>query len=508
MATKNYDSEFCGSLPLQNINLIQPYGCLLVLHKTDLTVLQVSENIGDLLGTDASLVVNASVNKFLSTDKVAELKAKATSNLKDSVPINLVLSNEDYTTPVTALLHVKENYLILELEKVSDGVKPLFMEVYQGLRYAIAEINNTETIEDACKKAIEHVQKLSGFKKVLMYQFDKQWNGTVIAEVKHPEMESYMGLTFPASDVPRQARELYLKNPFRLIPNRDYTPVRLFPVINPVTHSFVDLSSCNLRSVAGVHLEYMKNMGTAASMSLRVIKDGTLWGLISCHNNEPKYLSYEECATLEMLSEVISAKISSIINQQNFTSGTVLQNMRTRIIEHLFINNDLANSLLLNESDNVLKLFNAGGAAIIQGGRVQIAGIVPHKDDIENLSFWLAGKGVDKIYSNSNLAEVYDEALAYADIASGILVIPLDTKNGDYVVAFRPQVVETINWGGNPDEAINFEADKTSYHPRHSFGLWKQQVFQTSLPWTENELAAAEGLKNFILEFKTKSLAN
>ncbi|WP_114941825.1 GAF domain-containing protein, partial [Mucilaginibacter endophyticus] len=159
----------------------------------------------------------------------------------------------------------------------------------------------------ASQAAVHELRRITGFDGIMMYRFDEDWNGTVIAEEKDaPELEHYLGHTFPGSDVPRQARDLYLKNSYRLIPDRDFTPVRLYPVMNPVTNTFIDLSDCNLRGVAAVHLEYLKNMNVQASMSIRVIDNGKLWGLIACHHVRPHYLSFETGAVCEMLSSVIS----------------------------------------------------------------------------------------------------------------------------------------------------------------------------------------------------------
>lgn len=506
MDKKNYDSDFCGSLPLHNTNLIQPYGYLVVLDAQSLNVVQVSENIEDLLAAKPADVVNKPWSAFVAAGEADLIKAKFDTGITDKIPLSFTVTTNGSNVNLLGLVHAKSGYLIVELERVAPDSARYFTEVFQEVKYAMAAIEIADSVEAVCHTAIHELKKLSGFDGVMMYRFDSDWNGTVIAEEKEPGLENYLGHTFPASDVPKQARQLYLKNPYRLIPNREYTPVRLYPVINPVSNSFVDLTDCNLRSVAGVHLEYMKNMNVMASMSIRVIKDGQLWGLISCHNITAKYLSYELCSVFELLSNVISYKISSIYNKADFDFAARLQEQRAELVEQVYTNNDLAKGLLQSNGTNILEMFNATGAVVIEDGRFESAGEIPSQDDLENLVFWLQGKDITKTYANNNLAGAYDDAAEYSDIASGVLVIPVDKDKGNYILCFRPEVVRTINWGGNPNEAINFEKDGKTYHPRNSFKLWQQTVRQTSLPWDQHELTAAEMFRSFAFEFKTKQI--
>ena len=508
MAEKNYDSEFCGSLPLHQINLIQDYGYLLVLDKKTLHIMQVSENTEEIFGTKPADIINQPLDKYVAAEQIRELKSKFDKGISDKIPVTLNFVNGDDKKQFLALVHSKNEYLILELEKLDQDFKRFFTDVFQEIKFAMASIEAATSVEETCQAAIRELKKLSGFDGIMMYRFDENWNGTVIVEEKEPGLEKYIGLTFPASDIPKQARAMYQKNPYRLIPNRDYTPVRLYPVINPLTHAFIDLSDCNLRSVASVHIEYLKNMNVVASMSTRVIKDGQLWGLIACHHLTPRYLNYEVCSIFELLSNVISTKIASIINKDSFDQTTGLQQKRAELVEQVYTENNLAKGLLKDKSINLLSTFNASGAAVIQNGNTEVLGEVPQTEQIENLIFWLQGKNINKTYTVNNLASVYDDAAEFANVGSGLLAIPVDTNKGDYIICFRPELITTINWGGNPDEAINFEPDGKNYHPRNSFQQWQQTVRQTSVPWQRYEIETAEELRSFAFEFKTKQSFN
>lgn len=498
---KNYDSEFCGSLPIHYINLVQPYGVLLVLNKATLAIVQASENADEIFERSVEQVLQRPLYDFLDAASIDSFNQKRVRYIKEKIPVALVISGKR----VVALVHEKENYLLLELE-LQNGAhsqEAMFVDVYQEVKYAMAAIDQAVSTQEVCVIAAQELKKLSGFDKVMLYDFDENWNGTVVAEAMEAGMESYLGFTFPASDIPRQARALYLKNPYRFIPDRDYTPIKLYPVINPLTDSFIDLSDCNMRGVAAVHIEYLKNMRVTASMSTRIIHNEKLWGLIACHHRTAKPMSYQECSVFELLSNVISAKITALYNREQLFLSTQLNNRRSLLVEHIYNAGSISKGFE-DSAAHLLKLFNAGGAALVQGSSVIARGEVPAAEEMEDLLLWLSAKNLQQVFCVNHLSEVYEHAASYAGVASGLLVIPINSRRDEYLILFRPELIHTINWGGNPAEAIRFETDAKNYHPRHSFSLWQQTVRNTSLPWKEEEFQAAEGIRSFIYEYVTR----
>lgn len=504
MSKRNYDSEFCGSLPLHHINLIQPYGYLLVLNKDDLTVIQASENVESLLNSPVQQIIGTSIATYIQSEELENLKHKLSLGSTDKIIQSFTFNINNEISEFNAQVHSKTNYLVVELEQIFQT--STFIDVFQELKSVISEINGAGSINEVCNVALQALKKLAGFDRVLMYKFDEDWNGTVIAEMVDESSDPYLGLKFPASDIPKQARALYLKNPYRLIPERDYTPVRLYPVINPVTNSFIDLSDCNLRSVASVHLEYMENMGIQASMSIRVIRNGQLWGLISCHSFEPKYLNYELCSVFELLSEVLSSKISAILTEEEYNYRAFLLENRSVVLQNLFTTNQLAGGLLKSGLE-LQKMFKAHGLSVIQEEKITSIGKTLTADEIKNLVYWLQAKNKEMVYSEANLSAAYDNALNYVEIASGLLAIPLG-REGDYLLLYRPEEASVVSWGGNPDQAINYEEDGKKYHPRNSFKTWQETVKQNSLPWLRAELEIAESLRSSIFEYSEKHIYN
>ncbi len=497
---KNYDSQFCGTLPLNFTNQIQPHGYLLVFDATQLTIIQASENVQELFGKPVAEVVNSCLSDFILPDESAQLTTRFASGITEKIPFTFTIHGKK----LLALVHLKNNCLIAELEVEKPGQSRLFTDVFQDVKYAMADINHCISIDEVSKSAIHQLKKLTGFDGIMMYKFDEGWNGTVIAEEKEEGMEKYLGNTFPASDIPKQARQLYLKNPYRLIPNREYQPVRLFPVINSQTNAFTDLSDCNLRSVPEVHLEYLKNMNVAASMSVRVIVNESLWGLIACHHRTARYLSFELCSVLELLSSVISNKIAAILHKEQYDLATYLHEKRNEMTRQLYAENDIAKGLLDLNNINLLNLFNATGAVVIRGHKIETMGRVPEMDYLESLSLWIQHKDINRVFYTDNFSEVYKDTTEYASIASGVMIIPVNTAKEEYVVCFRPEVRETINWGGDPESAISFEPGTNNYHPRNSFKLWQQTVVNTATAWDKQEILTAEALRNSLFEFSNQ----
>lgn len=507
MTDKNYDSEFCGRVPLHQTNMIQPHGVLMLLEKGTGTILQVSENIKELLGIEARDMVQTPFAHYVTDKQHQLLQKRFETFVSGKIPFTFTINQGGNTRPVLALAQSLEPYLMLEIEIDSmQEAQDSFISVYQELKVVLSAIEAAGTIEEAVQITAKELKRISGFDKVMIYRFDEAWNGTVIAEEREEEMDAYLGLKFPASDVPKGARDMYRKNPYRLIPNAAYQPVRLYPVINPVTHAFTDLSDAHLRSVAAVHIEYLHNMKVTASMSTRILKNNELWGLISCHHRTPKYLSYQTCSLFELLSGTISAKIASVEQQSHARVIADKHQLYAQVVEQLYQYENLWAGVQA-QHQNLMHLLGATGLALVQQKEIQTFGHTPGAADIEDLVFWLQAGYNGHVIQETNLAGRMDHAAAYAEKASGLLALPIQPEKGSYLLAFRPEAVREVTWGGNPDEAIRFSEDRKSYHPRASFQQWQQTVRQQAVPWQKEDLEIAEQFKNFAVAFTLNKIA-
>ncbi len=480
-------------MPLHQTNLIQPHGVLLVVKKDDLTVLQGSENATVVFQTTIAELVGKPLGSFLPANDVAALQLRLNNGTTGKLPFSFSVNEQRFL----AMVETFDTYCLLEVETepLTNAQESSFVAVFQEIKLAMTAIEACTNTHETCLAAAREFKRFSGFDKVMIYRFDKDWNGDVVAEEAESGMESYLGLKFPASDIPKPARDLYKKAPYRLIPTVDYEGVKLYPVINPLTHSFTDLSGSNLRSVAGVHLEYLRNMKVNASMSVRILKEGELWGLVACHHRSPKYLSYEVCSIFELLSGVVSAKISSVQSRDSFSYRAGKQPLMQKLTEAV-----LSDGGLRNEKAILLQLLDADGIAITGGRHVETAGTTPSHQEIEDLVYWLQANTVSGLYHQTALPQVYEAAEGYAATGSGLLALPVESDKGDFVLAFRGEKVQTVAWGGNPNEALQFESDGQRYHPRASFKIWQQTVRQTAEPWRTETLEVAESIRNFLIE--------
>lgn len=503
---KNYDAEFCGNLAIHQTNSIQDFGYLLIIDQDQLKIVQGSENIIEITQKPIKEVVSTSLADYLSKEDFKHFATEISKGQRNRLPFQFSFHVGKTAFPLHILAHVKKDYIILEIEKVNKSNERSFTTVFQEVRSFISTLENIEDLKLICEASIKEIRRLTGFDGIRMYQFNEDWNGTVIAEEVEGGLESYLGQTFPASDVPKQARAMYLKNPFRFIPDRQYQNVKLFPVINPITNGFIDLSDCNLRSIAGVHLEYMANMNVMASMSIRVIVNGVLWGLISCHHVKPKYLGVESRSIFEWLSMEISYRISAVIKQAELLETTKMLQHKAAITDLIYTKNDVALALITDENNHLNALFGTSGFAVCINKKLSVCGNVPDTEDIENLILWLEGRNISRVFTTQKLSEIYDEGKNMQKFASGIIVIPIDAEKGEFLICFRPEAVQNIDWGGNPNQAINFEKDGVTYHPRNSFKIWQQTVYGQSTNWTSPEIEMAEELRSFLFEFRSKQL--
>lgn len=497
---KNYDSEFCGSIPLHLVNLIQPHGMLLVVDKQELRIVQASVNVESILGLPVEELLEQPLAAYLPTGQYTDIQEKiANQGSQTKIPLSLTLTVQDAPQAFTALVHPREAYVLIELEESTPAAEQSFLGLYQHIKYITSLLKQADTTAEAAQLAADEMKKFTGFDRVLVYQFDPQWNGIVIGQAKEADMDDYMGLRFPASDVPKQARDLYFSNPYRLIPTRDYVPVRLIPVINPLTQRFTDLSDSNLRSVAGVHLEYLTNLNIMASMSLPLIIDNRLWGLISCHHKSPKNPSYEMRSALELLSGIISAQVAAKEREKTIMLQAQLVGVHAQLLEQLYTSSSFADGLL-SGSKSIQDLLNLSGAAVLFEGNIWTSGSTPANQEIKELAAWLRRNKKDRLYATDTLPKEHVQSKAYKDSVSGLISLPINAEQGEYILGFRPEVVQTVSWGGNPDNAIQMEPDGKTYHPRNSFASYQETVKNTSMPWLAGEIDAAEALRSAVLE--------
>jgi len=383
----------------------------------------------------------------------------------------------------------------LHVEAEPAGPEPGARAPIYGLaRHMVPQMQRTASVIEVCQAVAVEMQRLTGFGRCLIYRFDADGHGEVLAESLDAGYDSYQGHHFPAADIPAQARALYKLNHLRLIPDANYTPVPVRFADGASAALTLDLSQVQLRSVSPVHLEYMRNMGTLASMSVSVIVRGELWGLVSCHNHEPRNLPYQTRMACEHLGQLLSLQIEAKEENEQVTEQLRLRQLTLALVAHL-ADSDATLQRLMAEPGLLLRLGRASGAAVILNDRCWRVGDTPDDATLLRLGEWLAPR-IDETHHTDRLPQDAPELGIDPAVAAGVLAISISRLHRHYLVWFRPEIVQTITWAGDPRKDA---ADDGRLHPRRSFAGWVEHVRGRSEAWTPAEVHAVLELRHALI---------
>lgn len=296
----------------------------------------------------------------------------------------------------------------------------------------------------------------------------------MIAEFRQADMEPFLGLHYPASDIPQQAREIFKRNWLRFIPDVNYVPAAIVPS-ETATREPLDLSQSVLRSVSPLHIEYLQNMGVAATMTISLLKNGELWGLIACHHRTPKMISYQLRFACEIVGRTMSLHLGSLEENEDTAYRLTLKSAQMRLFEALSKDTDILSALATAEPD-LLSLVGAAGAAIRFGDMCQLVGKTPPRADVMALTRWLAAQDSNEIFVSDALPLAEPKFASLADTACGIVAVPLSQAKSSYIVWFRPELILTVNWAGDRRKVPEPAPNGIRLSPRKSFALWSEIV--------------------------------
>jgi len=494
------DLSTCDKEPIRTPGSIQPHGFVLTLAD-DLAVLQASANLGDWAGIAVQDAVGRPLADVIGAAAAGHLAPELGAALGPRpFYVGTVTTPNDRHFDVLA--HRWDGVLIVEFEGVDRAEPADFRHLYPLIGDFLLKVNDASRIESLAALACQHVRSVTGFGRVLVYQFDPDGHGHVMAEALAEGYRSYLGQHFPASDIPVQARELYTLSRIRLIQDANYVPAPLVPAHNPVTGRPNDLSFAALRSVSPVHLQYMRNMNTLASMSVSLMVKGKLWGLISCHNEAPTPVSFEKRTACEQLGQILALCIESREDAADLQFRLEVRRTMVSMLAGLTQGSDFIENLS-NVFPDLLRFARASGAAIIVDDRVLTYGDTPEEDDVRALVDWLTLHDHGDVFHTDKLSAAYPPAAALARNASGLLAMPISRIHKHYLLWFRPEYVHTIEWAGNPraKSATTPAAPgaPTQLSPRTSFAAWRETIHGASVPWHAGEIEMA-------VEFRTALL--
>ena len=490
------DLSNCDREPIHIPSAIQPHGMLIAARSPDFRIVYASENTTQFLGMAAEVVLDQTLSELLGQKAVAiVMKSLEGEQYPPSNILTLKL-------PIGAglrfdvLAHRIEGLICLEFETAATERSWDVLSIQ--MMKAIGELRAPTTVLGLCAAASRLIRELTGYDRVMVYRFDADGHGEVVAEEKAKEMEPFLGLHYPATDIPQQARRLYILQRIRMIVDVGYQPVPIVAKTGLPADKPLDMTFCGLRSVSPIHIEYLKNMGVGATLGVSLIQRDELWGMILCHHRTPKCPSPELRALCEILGQLISSLMAAVLAGEEFSERRV----KKALLEVLGAAIEPRNSIgtaLAREEKVMLALVGAEGAFVSIGGKMRLFGKTPTLEDANHMMSALHPSLVNGIAYSDDLGTLFPEFAHLSWVASGALLVQFVDEPCDGVLWFRGEFAQTVSWAGKPDASKKLSPDAMPLSPRRSFALWEQVQCGRSQPWRPSEIEAAQALQNIVV---------
>lgn len=489
----------CAAEKIHLPGSIQPHGVLLCLNERDLTVVQVSESSLSVFGRPRVDLIGASLQSLVGFEpkNAVEQHFSGVHEVPASLPLKVDVTIADSTQEFDVVIHRSDGCLIMEFERAVALEPAEVLKFLQAKNDAINKVFACETVSELLEFVAAYVREITGFDRVMIYLFDRDWNGTVKAESRIDSAVSYLGLCFPAGDIPPQARNLYVRNCLRLLVDVDAVPSPILPALNPQTGEPLDLSSSVLRSMSPVHIEYLKNMRVRASMSVSLVSNGELRGLIACHHSSERHVSRSIRDTCEFLARLVSMQMDTLEERENYKHLMNLQDARRALILHASGEEDFVSGIA--GSDKLLDVALATGAAIVWDDRIYVVGAAPDIQSVSEIAQELTGTVKGPVFASDSLSKCMPRTKALTSCASGLLAVRISATGPRWLLWFRPEQVAEVKWAGNPEKILDVD-DEKRLHPRKSFEVWKKNLTGQSRPWLSAEIETALELRAGLLD--------
>jgi light-regulated signal transduction histidine kinase (bacteriophytochrome)/CheY-like chemotaxis protein len=489
--TDPVDLDNCAREPIHIPGSIQPHGCLLATDAMLTTVLRHSANAPAMLGL-AGDPNGSGLPQTIGASAAHDLR-NALTVATDGRPALVLALELAAGGRFDVAVHRQDRNAIIEFEPVGGGAGPL-----HRARELIGRISDTTDVPNLLRRAARLVQALLGYDRVMFYQFEDDGAGKVVSEVKRPHLESFLGQYFPASDIPAQARLLYLRSTIRVITDAGNPRMPIVPE-HDADGVPLDLSLAHLRSVSPVHCEYLRNMGVAASMSISIITEDRLWGLIACHHYTPRVLPMAERVAAELFGQFFSLHLQALIQRQALAAAGEARRALDRFLRLAPAEADLEH-LLARTLPDFARLLPCDGIGLLLGGHWTAEGVAPPPAAIPGLVEAVGREADGRVWSTPSIGGVHPPAAGWAAEASGLLAVPLSQAPRDWLLFFRREFVHTLDWAGDPHKTYSSGPLGDRLTPRRSFAIWKENVEGQSKPWTEADHEVAEAVRAAAVE--------
>ena len=495
VAQDTVDLTNCDKEPIHILGRVQSFGALISVS-SDWIVNQASTNIETFIGESAGDLIGRSLVDCLSEEAVHDIRSRIQLlGSVDAVERLFGVALMDDGPLFDLAVHLSGRSIIIELERHSNEKRNDYVSY---VRPMIDRVGKAETVETLCDAAAKQLRALTRFDRVMVYKFNADDTGTVISEALKPGLEPYKGLRYPASDIPKQARALYKRNLLRIISDVSDTGHEIIPGTSP-EGAPLDLSLSAIRAVSPIHLEYLKNMGVHASMSISILKRGKLWGLFACHNETPKTLSYDVRTAAELFGQLFAFVLDQRESDAEREDASRARILHDQLMAQLAEGSSIGESfdMIAPAIENVIPFDGIVGWV---DDRFVANGQTPTEEEFRGLVRFLNTTAASQVYANDHLAKVFPKGEDFANRAAGLLALPVSRSPRDYIVLFRREVAKSVQWAGNPNKPVESGPNGMRLTPRKSFEAWQELVRNQCTPWTKTEFAAAEALRITLLE--------
>ena len=489
------DLSNCANEPIHLPGSIQPHGALVAFREPDLEIVVASRNAGEVFGVEQPILGNA-----MATLLDAASFERVTSALggdpraQNPIPLRLLDGTEAH-----GILHRSNGLLILETEPVGLD-ETIFRTAYRSLIGRFDRLRLATDLVSLFDIAVEEVSALTEFDRIMIYRFDERNNGQVIAEkVNNENLEPYLGLHYPASDIPAQARRLYVENPIRIIPDASYTSVPLEPAVLPESGRPLDLSHATLRSVSPIHCRYLVNMGVQSSMSISLLDGKDLWGLVACHHSVSRHVPYGVRLVLEFFSRLLASRIIELERVERIVHVNEAYGIQNELIDQMVSASSFQDGLK-GKGRKLTDLIECDGAAILYRDAVTRIGTELGEEKIRRLGAVVHDVAPGKVFHSDRIAQDLGEQLGSQPWgeASGVVAVPISADGMDLLFWFRSEWVRSVRWGGNPHKAAGLDENQ-QLTPRASFAEWIEEVRDCSRPWAAWEVKIASDFRTALV---------
>lgn len=490
------DLSNCDREPIHQLGAIQPFGFLLVLSRETWRVTNASANLAEWIGLEPTVAVGKELEEIFSPDVVRVVRDHLHGAiLSDTVARVFNVQMLPGKLVCDLALHADDQAVFVECERSVADPTINSSSIVRGM---ISRLERTDELYSFFRVAVREMQALSGFDRVMIYRFDHDGSGEVIAEAAKPGLESFLGLHYPASDIPKQARILYQRNWLRIIPDVGAGPVPVVPR-HQGDSRHIDLSMSVLRNVSPIHIEYLQNMGVQASMSVSILHGSRLWGLFACHHYSPHHVTFERRTAAELFGQMFSFLVESRERKCEAEYEERSRSLHNRIVAVMAAEAKQFESIV-DHIDDIADLVPCDGVGLWIDDSATLRGLTPTIEQFGELVGFLRSEDIDDVYATNGIGAEYPAGDAFVDRAAGMLVVPLSKPVRDYLVFFRKEAVHSVHWAGNPDKPVHAGPLGDRLTPRKSFELWKETVRGQSAPWTSVERRIAESLRVSLLE--------